>query len=130
MIKRFIEWISLKCYIHNSTNQLPLFKERDVWMCYFGENVGFESNGRNENFHRPVIILHKFNKNLFYGMPMSTKLKDNRFYVEIDFKTQKQSVMISQLRVLDARRLHYKKGELSKADFKKVKSAFLNLFKK
>lgn len=127
-IKKFLEWIRLKESIHNSQHKSPLFAEREVWMCHTGENIGFESNGKNDFFHRPVIILHKFNENIFYGLPMSTKLKNNPFYIEINFKERKQSAMISQMRILDAKRLHYKKGRLSNKDFNLVKLKFLEIF--
>lgn len=128
ILKRFSEWLKLKQYIHESDQSPLLFAERDVWMCYVGENVGHETNGKNTLFHRPVLVLHKFNKYIFYGLPMSTKLKDNPFYVEIEFLSKKQAVMISQMRVMDVRRLHYKKGRLSNADFARVRAQFLELF--
>lgn len=128
IIKNFTDWIKLKEKINNQENTQLLFKQGEVWMCYFGENVGFESNGKNNLFHRPVLILHKFNKNLFYGIPLSTKVKDNKFYITINFKNQQQSAIISQLRVFDAKRLHYRKGKLHKQEFELIKIKFLSIF--
>ncbi len=130
IIKKFLEWVHLKERVHADEKNPLLFNERDVWMRYFGENVGSESNGKNEFFHRPVLVLHKFNKHLFYGLPLSTKLKDNKFYTEFEFNEKKQSAMISQMRALDAKRLHYKKGKLSQKDFALVKGKFLEIFQK
>ena len=127
--KKFLEWIKLKKKTHYNKNKIS-FQERDVWMCHFDENVGFESNGKNEFFHRPVVVVRKFNNRLFYGLPMSTKLKNNKFYTEIDFKNKKQSVMISQMRALDVNRLHYKMGKMKEPDFKLVKKSFLKIFVK
>lgn len=127
-VKRFKEWIGVKQRIHDNETKHLLFAERDVWMCHMGENVGHETNGKNELFHRPVLVLHKFNKHLFYGLPMSTKIKNNPFYVVIDFDSKQQAVMISQMRAFDVRRLHYKKGRLSGKDFELVKARFLELF--
>jgi mRNA interferase MazF len=39
--------------------------EYDAWRFFYmkmGKNLGFEQNGKGENFVRPVIILKKFNK--------------------------------------------------------------------
>lgn len=130
IIKKFLEWVKLKEQVHADEKHPLLFNERDVWMCYFGENVGTESNGKNEFFHRPVLVLHKFNKHLFYGLPLSTKMKDNKFYVPFDFNGKKQSAMISQMRTLDVKRLHYKKGKLSQKDFELIKGEFLKIFQK
>ncbi|MCX6739513.1 MAG: hypothetical protein NT098_05735 [Candidatus Parcubacteria bacterium] len=38
--------------------------------------------------------------------------------------------MISQMRALDAKRLHYKKGKLSQKDFILIKGKFLEIFQK
>lgn len=129
-IKKFTEWVGLKEKIDTTERPVLHFSEREVWMCHFGENIGFESSGKNENFHRPVVILHKFGAYTFYAIPMSTKIKNNQYYIEIEFNKKKQSVMISQMRILDVRRLHYRKGRLSIADFNLIKTKFLNIFQK
>jgi mRNA interferase MazF len=129
-IKRFQEWIGLKEEIDISKYKVPSFKEGEVWMSYWGENVGHESSGKNKYFHRPVIVLRKFNKDLYYGLPMSTKnKKDSKFYIEFSFKDKQVSAMVSQLKAMSAKRLHYKMGELQKEDFNLVKKKFLALFK-
>ena len=128
-IKRFQEWIGLKEKIDISSAKLPAFREREIWMSYLGENVGFEMSGRNSNFHRPVIILHKFNQKLFFAIPTSTKIKpNNKFYIPFIYKGKQYSALISQMRVLDAKRLHYRKGIMSPQDFDIVKQAFLDIF--
>ena len=128
-VKRFREWLPLKESIDKSEKHLPSFQERELWMTHFGENVGYEMSGKNDHFHRPVIILHKFNKRLFFGIPTSRQIKkDNPFYVEFRYKGKFQSALISQVRVMDAKRLHYIKGKISPKDFGLVKSKFLELF--
>ena len=37
-------------------------------------------NGKGDYFTRPVLVLHKFNKNLFWGIPLTTKIKNNPFF--------------------------------------------------
>lgn len=128
--KDFGLWLELKKRINTSENILN-FSEREVWMCYFGENVGFESCGKNVFFHRPVLVLRKFGGYTFYGVPLSTKIKkNNQYYIEIELNNHSQSAMISQARLLDVRRLHYRKGLISDADFMKVKQSFLSLIER
>jgi mRNA-degrading endonuclease toxin of MazEF toxin-antitoxin module len=128
-VKRFVEWLTLKANIDDKEKVLN-FSEGEVWMSYFGENVGFESCGKNKHFHRPVLILRKFGGYTFYAVPLSTQVKkNNQYYIEIQLKGVVQSAMISQVRLLDARRLHYRKGIISEEDFKKVRQGFLSLFK-
>jgi hypothetical protein len=74
--------------------------------------------------------LRKFGGYTFYAVPLSTQVKkNNQYYIEIQLKGVVQSAMISQVRLLDARRLHYRKGIISEEDFKKVRQGFLSLFK-
>lgn len=128
-VKRFAEWLSLKSGIDSKEKEILNFSEGEVWMCHFGENVGFESCGKNAQFHRPVLVLRKFGGYTFYAVPLSTKIKkNNQYYIEIELKGTAQSAMVSQVRLLDVRRLHYRKGIVSQEDFTKVRQGFLSLF--
>jgi len=86
-----------------------------------GLNIGDEENGKNDGFSRPVVIVKKFNKRIFLGIPLSTKMKDNKFYHTIHFKNIDQSAMLSQIRVLEGKRLSDKMGELLEIEFNKLK---------
>ena len=97
-----------------------MFKERDVWWTSIGVNVGFEEDGKHENFVRPVLVLKKFNRELFLGVPLSTKLKDNKYYVRISVKQKIVSAMTSQIRVFSSKRIWNKLAELDKGDFLKI----------
>lgn len=81
--KDFNGWIIKKKNLHESGNIPPMFKERDVWWVSIGINVGYEEDGKHEKFLRPVLVLRKFNRKLFLGVPMSTKIKDSRYYVQV-----------------------------------------------
>ncbi|MEN9582524.1 MAG: hypothetical protein RL641_478 [Candidatus Parcubacteria bacterium] len=130
MIKRFFEWVSLKQKLHEKAQTPPYFKEAEVWWCSLGENVGYEVNGKSKLFSRPVIILKKLSHYVFIGIPLSTKTRDGTWYVSITHRDQNVTANISQLRLLDFRRLSSKNGELDRADFDKIKKrlkALLNL---
>jgi mRNA interferase MazF len=90
--------------------QRPMFKENEVWWCSLGVNVGDEQDGKGDSFTRPVLVLKKFNRNIFMGIPLSTQLKDNQFYHRILFKGIEQSVLLSQMRLFDAKRFRDKMG--------------------
>lgn len=51
---------------------------------------------------------------------MSTKLKDNKYYVPVSIKKETVSVMISQLRVFSAKRIWNKLSEMDEGDFFRV----------
>ena len=44
IIKRFLEWMTVKEKLHNTDADIPIVKERDLWWVSFGENVGSERN--------------------------------------------------------------------------------------
>lgn len=106
--------------LHNKQAVPPLFKERDIWWVSVGVNVGFEEDGKDSNYVRPVLIVKKFNREIFLGVPMSTKLKDNKYYVPVTVKKNLVSVMISQIRVFSSKRIWNKLAELDEGDFSKV----------
>ena len=130
-IKRFAEWFQIKENLDNSTSKDPSFRERELWMAYFGENLGFEMSGKNDHFHRPVIILQKFNRHLFIGVPTSTKIKKNNpFYITFEYQGKTCSALISQIRAMDAKRLHYRKGRVSPNDFDNIHSSIITMLNK
>ena len=118
--KDFDNWIKKKKECHYKVSAPPLFKERDIWWCSIGVNVGFEEDGKNDNFVRPVLVVKKFNREIFLGVQMSSKLKDNKYYVPVKVKGASVSVMISQIRVLSSKRVTYKLAELDENDFGKI----------
>ena len=104
MIKDFDIWNIQKKNTHQSHGR-PMFSEREIWWCSLGVNVGDEQDGKGTSFSRPVLVLKKFNRNIFVGVPLSTQLKDKSYYHRINFKGKEQSVILSQIRLLDAKRL-------------------------
>ena len=125
-VKNFLTWFQLKPELDN-IQKYPKFEEGDVWWCHLGENIGFEENGKGEKFLRPIIILHKFNQRLFYGLPTSSKLKDNQYYYQIKIKDKQVSVLLSQMKAIDVKRLMYKKGSLSDNELKLLKKKMSKL---
>ena len=39
---------------------------------YERENIGFEQSGKGDEFLRPVLILKRLTKEMFFGIPLST----------------------------------------------------------
>lgn len=120
MDSEYDKWNNLKKEIENKNHKPPYYKELDVWWLSVGRNIGYEEYGKGRNFVRPVLILKKFNMFLFIGIPLSTKLKDNPYYLEINLKERKVSALISQIRVFSTKRMSNKLGELDKKEYQKV----------
>ncbi len=125
MKKEFDTWNEKKKKVNNDHGR-PFFHEGEIWFCYIGENIGFEQDGRGEDFLRPVLVFKKFNNNIFWGIPLSKSRnninkKNSKFYYQFKFIEGIQSVAIlSQIRLIDAKRLARKIGDISKNDFELV----------
>lgn len=118
--KDFDSWNHKKKEINYSKYQPPLFKERDIWWVSVGINVGFEEDGKHDKFIRPILVLKKFNKMLFLGVSLSTKLKNNPYYLPITVKGETVSILISQIKVFSALRIQDKLAELDEKDYGKT----------
>ncbi len=129
VIKNFIDWIKKKIIIDNKERNIPI-KEYEVYWCSLGENIGDEENGKGYYFRRPVLIFKKFNNNIFWGIPLSTKIKDNKYYIKILLKDEYISAMISQLRILDSKRLDQYIGHISKLDYIKIQNRIIDIMRR
>lgn len=110
-------WGKLKTLLHNQKPRL-FFKQSEIWFCHLGENVGYEQDGKGEDFLRPVVIIRKFNNQIFWAVPLTSKIKDAPYYHNIEFNLgTKNSAILSQLKLIDSKRLKYKLGTLSKNQF-------------
>lgn len=116
MKKKFQEWHILKEDLHHSDKQI-FFKERDIFWASIGVNIGFEQDGKGEILSRPLLVLKKYNKNLFFGIPLSTKIKEGSFFYTFDFNGKPSSALLVQARTYDAKRLENKMGMIAKNDF-------------
>lgn len=126
-VKNFLDWIGLKERLHIADNIPPFFKEGDIWWCYVGENIGVETNGKGNQFTRPIFIYKKYDKYSFLGLPLTTKQKTGTWYVSIDFHDKPQTVIVSQGRAFDYRRFKEKMGQLDEKDVMKIKQAYSRL---
>lgn len=125
-MKDFNAWNEVKKV--NNEKQRLFFKERDVWWMSFGLNIGDEEDGKGYAYVRPVLILKKFNTNLFWGCAVSSKLKEgNKYYVQIGIRGESKSVIISQFRLYDSKRLDNKIGVCSVEDSDKIKKAIKDI---
>ena len=122
MKKDFQKWHNKKSHI-SDIEKRPFFHEREIWFCRLGVNVGFEQDGTGEDFLRPVVIMRKFNNEIFWAVPLTKREKKTEFYFTFSFFGRgKNTAILSQIRLIDARRLDYKIGEISKNDFQILKN--------
>lgn len=128
-MKRFLEWIGLKERLHNATHKPPLVSEREIWWASVGENVGFEIDGKNSLFSRPVIIYKKLAHGFYFVIPTTTKSRKGTWYVSFKQRDREMIACLHQARAIDHRQLSSKIGTLDDNDFSEVKAGFDKLYK-
>ncbi|MEK7664867.1 MAG: type II toxin-antitoxin system PemK/MazF family toxin [Patescibacteria group bacterium] len=127
MQKDFRKWHDKKSRI-DEIEPRPFFHEREIWYCALGANVGFEQDGNGENFIRPIIIFKKFNNEIFWAIPLTRTQKETKYYFQFIFQDNtKSAAILSQIRIIDARRLGHKIGDISKDDFEKLTKKFKDI---
>lgn len=121
MEKDFDTWNKEKKLVDKKLiNKNLYFYAREIWWCSAGLNVGVEADGKNENFERPMLIIKKFNADMVWVLPLTTKEKNNRYHYKLTHETIKSWVILSQIKTISTKRLLRKIGSISKSDLNEV----------
>ena len=89
-----------------------------------GVNIGFEQDGTGKNFDRPVLVIKGFNKNTFFAVALTGKKREGKFYYYLGkIDGRDSSAILSQVRVIDSKRLISKVGVVNQTTFDKVRVA-------
>ena len=122
MEKPFDPWNEDKKRVHASGAEAPLYHEREVWFCALGTNIGYEIDGTGSNFDRPVVVIRGFNKNTFFGVALTGRKKEGEFYFYLgQVQERDASANLSQVRLVDSKRLVKKIGMLDEQTFEELK---------
>lgn len=127
--KRFDEWNRVKKSIHKRA-RVQSIQEGEIWWFGDGENIGVEINGKGERFARPVLVLTKFGRLSFLGIPLTTKKHEGPWYAEYTFGGEIKYAVLCQAKTISIYRLYRKMGVMSSKDFKKIKRKFRRLCRK
>jgi len=104
-------------------------KVREVVFVKMGKNIGYEQDGKGEEFIRPVLVFKRFNKHQFLGFALTSKKKEGRFYVEIRHNNRTSYVILSQLRTYSTKRVVNRKsnGVITKKKLEEITEKFMKL---
>lgn len=121
-LQKFVIWTKLKIRIHISERKV-FFKEREIWWCTLGKNIGFEQDGKHEMFERPVLILKKFNHDMLWVLPLTSqdKMDKPQFYFATKYNDEISFIILSQLRLVSGKRLLRKVRTLPFQEFCEVR---------
>ena len=85
---------------------------------------------------RPVLVLKKFNNEVVWVLPLTRTNKTGKYYFWVSLITDESNagdrpsvVIISQIRLVDAKRLQYKIGTIEENEFAKIKETLIALLK-
>ena len=123
IMRWFTAWAALKPKIHFSEESI-YFKERQIWWASIGQNIGSEQNGKHGNFERPVVILKKFNGQMFLGVPVSTKIKEGPYRLSFTNDKGRFSANLSQMRVMSSKRLLRLVGSMPTLEYERMLQAY------
>ena len=127
MQKDFDKWNMIKKEIH--WKKFPVFcHPREIWWCSLGINVGFEQDGTGKNYERPALILKGFNQYVSLILPLTTSIKKNKYHLPLGVVNGKEAfAIISQIRLIDTKRLINKVGVINKKTFENIKKTVKDL---
>lgn len=106
-MKDYRGWHDLKSRL-NEKEHISFVNEREICYVSIGENIGFEQDGKHELFERPVLVLRKFGTQTFLGIPLTSTPKTGKFYFSFLLGTSRSTAILSQMRLLDTRRISRK----------------------
>ena len=102
------------------------FNEREIWWGSLGLNIGYEQDGKNENFERPLLIIRKFNRDIVWVLPLTTIAKNNKFHYKL--KSSGSFVILSQVRLLSTKRLLRLVETINENEFNEIITKTKELF--
>lgn len=121
MQKDFDTWNEVKKNIHGK-GENKLYHKQEVWWCALGNNVGFEQDGTGIGKERPILIIKGFSRNTCLIVPLTTSLKKHLMRVPVGMVDGKQaSALMSQMRIIDTKRLINKVGFIGKDVFENIR---------
>ena len=130
MKKDFDKWNKEKKEVDKKVvNRNLFFYPREIWWCSAGLNIGVEADGKNENFERPMLIIKKFNADMIWALPLTTKEKQNKYHYKLEHENIKSWVILSQIKTISTKRLLRKIGSISDLDFGEAVSRLQTLLK-
>lgn len=126
-IKDFEGWFEKKKEI-NAREAADNPKEREVWWCSIGINIGHEQDGKNLLYERPVLIVKVFNKDLVAILPIISSDKIGKYYYPLKQMEQSSTLVLSQVRTISSKRLLRKINEVPIVEYLKISIQLVRIF--
>jgi mRNA interferase MazF len=128
MKKDFDIWNKKKTDLDLSERKI-LFNECEIWWCSIGLNIGVEIDGKNEDFERPVLIYKKVNNKSFLGVPLTSKIKLEKYNLLLKIKERETTLCLNQIKIFSSKRLLRKLSKISNKKIKIIDDYFIDIIK-
>ncbi|OGM96169.1 MAG: hypothetical protein A3B86_02535 [Candidatus Yanofskybacteria bacterium RIFCSPHIGHO2_02_FULL_38_22b] len=127
MNKDFDRWNKVKK--ETNIEEPRLYTVREIWWCRLGANVGSEQDGSERLFLRPVVIARAFGPDICLILPLTASEQKHPLRISVgDVQGRQATALLSQMRIIDTRRLVEKVGFMDKQAFTELKKALKDLF--
>lgn len=114
--------------MHNNEKGSNFYRTRDIRWCSLGINVGFEQDGTSEAYRRPVLIIRGFSVHVCLVVPLTTSKKKNPYHISVGIIDDREAfVILSQIRLIDTKRLHDRLAILDQEKFEEIRKAIRDL---
>ena len=111
--------------------QQPFPKRQWVWVCSVGVNIGREQSSANDTFERPALVVKKFNNEMYWVVPLTSKQRPFDFYYNFtDPLGHPVALISSQLRLISIKRFKREMYRLPDTDFENLLTQLRNFLKK
>jgi mRNA interferase MazF len=120
--KNFDDWNEVKKKVER--NKRIEIREGSVWMCSFGLNIGYEINGKHEQYERPALIIKSFGIGGGIVLPLTSKDKKGKYVVPLN---DISNINLTQIRYLDSKRFRRFLFEIKNAYLNEIKNKFKDI---
>ncbi|MDP1625286.1 MAG: type II toxin-antitoxin system PemK/MazF family toxin [bacterium] len=128
MRKDFDTWNVCKKELDVKARHL-VYRAQEVWWCHLGVNIGFEQDGTGEGFNRPVLIVKGLSRSTCIVLPLTSSVKIHPMRIPLGLvKGKEASALLSQIRVIDTRRLIERVCFIGRERFEPIQKAVRDLF--
>ena len=126
-MKEFDLWNTLKKKINEKEEDIYI-SDREIRFCHYGANIGHEQDGKGQYFLRPVLVLKRIGS-MYRVAPMTTTSPDGKFVFTLPehYFSSTSRVILSQVKVIDRKRLTQKIGILHPNDFIRIQERLRTL---
>lgn len=128
-MKDFNNWNEKKIKI-DSYKKFKHPKEREIWWCSIGVNIGTEIYGKGTRYSRPVLVINAEGGQSFVGIPLTSKIKSGKYCCAV--RTSEgglSTALIYQIRNFDKRRLNERICCIDNEEYERILVCLLNLYK-